>query len=34
MNEMDYPAADWDLSGSYTDLATKHYIKWVCRKLG
>lgn len=26
--------ADWDLSGRYTDLATKHYIKWVCRKLG
>ncbi len=33
VNEMGYPA-DWDLSGSYTDLATKHYIKWVCRKLG
>ena len=33
LNEMDYPA-DWDLSGSYTDLATKHYIKWICRKLG
>ena len=32
LNEMGYPA-DWDLSGSYTDLATKHYIKWVCRKL-
>lgn len=25
--------ADWDLSGSYTNLATKHYTKWVFRKL-
>lgn len=25
---MGFPA-DWDLSGSYTKLATKHYIKWV-----
>ena len=25
---------DWDLSGNYTDLATKHVIKWACRKLG
>lgn len=31
-NEMGYPA-DWDLSGSYTNLATKHYIRWACRKL-
>jgi hypothetical protein len=33
VNQMGYPA-DWDLSGSYTDLATKHYIKWICRNLG
>jgi hypothetical protein len=33
VNQMGYPA-DWDLSGSYTDLATKHYVKWICRKLG
>jgi hypothetical protein len=32
INEMGYPA-DWDLSGSYTNLATKHYIRWACRKL-
>lgn len=32
VNEMGYPA-DWDLSGSYTNLATKHYIKWASRKL-
>ena len=28
VNQMGYPA-DWDLSGSYTNLATKHYIKWA-----
>ena len=31
--EISYPT-DWDLSGNYTDLATKHAIKWACRKLG
>ena len=31
--EISYPT-DWDLSGNYTDLATKHVIKWACRKLG
>ena len=31
--EISYPK-DWDLSGNYTDLATKHAIKWTCRKLG
>lgn len=31
--EISYPT-DWDLSGNYTDLATKHAIKWACRNLG
>ena len=32
VNEMNNPA-NWYLSGNYTNLATKRYIKWAYRKL-
>ena len=31
--EISYPT-DWDLSGNYTDLATKHAIKWLVESWG